>query len=124
MKQHSVSAFVFVAAFFGGCAADPRADFAAVQQSVAARSGGKRLQWMRDKAGAADSTREVQALLKRQLTADTAVQIALLNNRSIQAELEELGIARADYLQALLPGNPNFSGFLRYPDRPPFGANI
>lgn len=113
-----------VAAFFAGCAANPSADFADVQQNVAARSGGKRLNWQRGGAGDTESQRRVQALLQRPLTADSAAQIALLNNRSIQAELEEIGIARADYLQALLPANPSFSGLLRYPDRPPFGSNI
>ena len=38
----------------------------------------------------------VQRLLKRPLTADTAVQIALLNNRGLQAAYNELGIAEAD----------------------------
>lgn len=118
------TATLTAAVFFAGCAANPRADFDEVQQNVAAHSGGKRLHWMRGGTADAESQHSVQALLKRQLTADSAAQIALLNNRSIQSELEEIGIARADYLQALLPTNPSFSGFLRYPDRPPFGSNI
>ncbi|MEO7318709.1 MAG: TolC family protein, partial [Chthoniobacteraceae bacterium] len=118
------TAALAIAALLAGCAANPRADFGEVEQSVAARSGGKRLHWMRGGAADAESRKAVDGLLKRQLTADSAAQIALLNNRSIQAELEEIGIARADYLQALLPSNPSFSGFLRYPDRPPFGSNI
>ena len=117
------TAALIAVALLAGCSANPLSAFRDVEQTVASRSGGKRLHWMRGGAADAESQRGVQALLKRQLTADSAAQIALLNNRSIQAELEEIGIARADYLQALLPSNPNFSGFLRYPDRPPFGAN-
>jgi len=51
----------------------------------------------------------VQQLLKRPLTADTAVQIALLNNRGLQAAYNELGIAEAAMVGASLPPNPTFS---------------
>ena len=51
----------------------------------------------------------VQHLLKRPLTADTAVQIALLNNRGLQAAYNELGIAEAAMVGASLPPNPTFS---------------
>lgn len=101
------TAALTAAALFAGCAASPLVDFGDVQQDVATRSGGKRLHWMRGGADDAEAQRGVQSLLKRQLTADSAAQIALLNNRSMQAEFEELGIARADYLQALLPKNPS-----------------
>ena len=51
----------------------------------------------------------VRALLRRPLTADTAVQIALLNNRGLQAAYNELGIAEANRVQASLPPNPTVS---------------
>ena len=41
----------------------------------------------------------VQQLLKRPLSADTAVQIALLSNRGLQAAYNELGIADAARVQ-------------------------
>ena len=43
------------------------------------------------------------------LTGDSAVQIALLNNRALRATLEEIGISRADLIQAGLLRNPEFS---------------
>ncbi|MBI3702528.1 MAG: TolC family protein [Rhizobiales bacterium] len=49
----------------------------------------------------------VRQLLKRPLTADTAVQIALLNNRGLQAAYNELGIADALRVQQSLPPNPS-----------------
>ncbi|HET7806182.1 MAG TPA: TolC family protein [Pseudolabrys sp.] len=52
---------------------------------------------------------EVERLLKRPLTADSAVQIALLNNRALQAAYNELGIAEAVKVQQSLPPNPHFS---------------
>lgn len=103
-----------------GCNIDPSADFDAVDRAVAERSGGKRLLWMRGGASDHNSQAAAAKLLDRQLTADSAAQIALLNNRSLQAELEELGIARADYVQALLPRNPEF-GF--HVDRSRLGSS-
>ncbi|WP_157100359.1 TolC family protein [Rhodoplanes sp. Z2-YC6860] len=58
----------------------------------------------------ADEARDrVQTLLKRPLTADTAVQIALFNNRDLQAEYNLLGEAEAARIRASLPANPRFS---------------
>ena len=51
----------------------------------------------------------VRRLLKRTLTADAAVQVALLNNRALQAAYNELGIAEAVMVAASLPPNPTFS---------------
>lgn len=45
----------------------------------------------------------VQQLLAGQLTADAAVQIALLNNHGLQAEYNTLGISEADFVEATLP---------------------
>lgn len=51
----------------------------------------------------------VTALLKRPLVMETAVQIALLNNRELQAAYNELGIAEAARVRASLPPNPRFN---------------
>ena len=48
-------------------------------------------------------------LLEQELTAQAAVQIALLNNRNLQAEYERLGVAQADLVEAGLLENPVFS---------------
>lgn len=60
-------------------------------------------------ADLAHARAEVVRLLKRPLTADRAVQIALLNNRELQAAYNELGIADAVRLRSSLPPNPSFS---------------
>jgi outer membrane protein TolC len=58
----------------------------------------------------ADATRaKVDDLLKRTLSADSAVQIALFNNRGLQAAYNELGIAEAQRVQQSLPPNPSIS---------------
>lgn len=51
----------------------------------------------------------VRNLLRRALTAETAVQIALLNNRGLQAAYNELGIAEAVKVRQSLPPNPAIS---------------
>lgn len=48
----------------------------------------------------------VQALLSEPLTEGSAVQIALLNNRGLQAAYNDLGISEAEYVQTSLPPNP------------------
>ncbi|WP_225984899.1 TolC family protein [Noviherbaspirillum aerium] len=51
----------------------------------------------------------VKTLLEKPLTPDTAVQIALQNNKGLQASLAELGVAEADLVQAGRIRNPSFS---------------
>jgi len=51
----------------------------------------------------------VKRLLRRPLTADAAVQIALLNNRDLQAAYNALGLSEAVLVKASLPPNPTFS---------------
>src|SRR5262245_20543828 len=52
---------------------------------------------------------KVRQLLGRPLSADSAVQIALLNNRGLQAVYDELAIADAERVGQSLPPNPTFS---------------
>src|SRR5713226_5352856 len=53
----------------------------------------------------------VRRLLRQTLSVDAAVQIALLNNRGLQASYNELALAEADLVQESLPPNPTFSIF-------------
>ena len=59
-------------------------------------------------AGANSATR-VQELLSQPLTAETAVQLALLNNGALKASLADLGAAEADFVQAGRLHNPSLS---------------
>lgn len=60
-------------------------------------------------ADAAAVRSRVDRLLARPLTADAAVQIALLNNRGLQAEYNALGVSEAEYVEASLPPSPTVS---------------
>jgi cobalt-zinc-cadmium efflux system outer membrane protein len=93
-------------------------------QSTIRQRTGKQVEWQKD-AKASDQIREaIRVLLRRTLNADAAVQIALLNNRELQATFEEIGIARADLIEAGLLKNPIFVGDARFPNRSPSGTNI
>jgi len=70
---------------------------------------GKDVKWIKSDADAASVQASVKDLLAKPLTVDDAVQIALLNNRGLQAMYGELGIAEADLVQAGRLRNPGFS---------------
>ncbi|HEV7815031.1 MAG TPA: TolC family protein [Janthinobacterium sp.] len=52
---------------------------------------------------------QVQSLLSKPLTADSAVQLALLNNAALKAAFAELGVSEANFVQAGRMRNPGFS---------------
>jgi len=96
-------------AFLGGCASfSPDGGFGAVTQTAGNRLA-KDLQWVRSDAEREALRRRVNDMLARPLTADDAVQLALLNNRGLQADFAELGIGEAELVQAGRLPNPGFS---------------
>src|SRR5437899_655728 len=98
-----------------GCAhVDPNPAFRELANTVHLRTG-KRVQWNRGSAEDAQAQAAVSFLLSRPLTAESAVQIALLNNHTLQATYEELGIAQADLVEAGLLRNPIFTFERRFP---------
>jgi cobalt-zinc-cadmium efflux system outer membrane protein len=100
-----------------GCARLPRdAGFSDVEQLVAGRTR-ETLHWRGFTIEEEALEATVRELLKEEFTVHQAVRIALLNNASLQATLEELGISRAELVQAGLLRNPLLSASLRFPDR-------
>jgi outer membrane protein TolC len=101
-------ALVLLALLLGGCATfSADGGFAPVEQAAREQLG-KELQWSRADSDDDRIEQRVADLLDAPLTADSAVQIALLNNRGLQAAFEELGIAEADLVQASRLPNPGF----------------
>jgi outer membrane protein TolC len=80
-----------------------------VATKVADQALRKEVVAIRTQSDASAARSKAQRLLKRSLTADSAVQIALLNNRGLQAAYNELGIADATRVRQSLPPNPSFS---------------
>ncbi|MBA3580886.1 MAG: TolC family protein [Gammaproteobacteria bacterium] len=67
------------------------------------------LVWARSDADKKIINQRVTDLLEKPLDVDTSVQIALLNNRGLQAAYYELGISEADLVQAGRLTNPHLS---------------
>ncbi|HXJ57580.1 MAG TPA: TolC family protein [Verrucomicrobiae bacterium] len=108
---------------FAGCTStNPKAAFDDVGQQVAARAGYE-TRWMRDDAEQDEIGKAVAVLLRTNLTAPSAVAVALLNNRSLQAQFEDIGISQADLSAASRLRNPEFEGMWRLPTHGPKVVN-
>ena len=99
----------------GGCATFSKdGGFGAVEQ-IARERIDKDVKWQRDDNQRESVRATVEDLLAAPLSADAAVQIALLNNPGLQSTYAELGIAEADLVQAGRMTNPHFA-YLRTSD--------
>ena len=68
---------------------------------------GKEAVWVQDRQQAQALSERVRALVVgKTISADTAVQVALLNNKGLQAAYAEIGIAAADVWQEMMLPNP------------------
>src|SRR6266481_6082999 len=106
-----------------GSAREKEGAFQGAQQSVQERTG-KAVRLEEDQAAHEQALQDVRQLLRKPLTVDTAVQIALLNNRSLQASFEEIGLSSADLIEAATFPNPRFDLAIRFPDKPPSGTYV
>ncbi|MEO8058310.1 MAG: TolC family protein [Burkholderiales bacterium] len=92
-----------------GCASfSTDGGFGPVEQATHDRLG-KELKWARSDADKDAIDRRVAELLAKPLSAEDAVQVALLNNKGLQASFFELGISESDTVQAGRLPNPGFS---------------
>jgi outer membrane protein TolC len=97
-------------ALLGGCTTFSQdGGFGAVESAARERGLKQEVKWIKTDRDAEQARAAVRQLLAAPLTADAAVQIALLNNRELQATYSELGIAEADLVQAGRLRNPGFS---------------
>ena len=109
MRHTTKPAILLAAVLLGGCASfSPDGGFASVEQAAKAQLG-KEVRWVRSPADLQGIDQRVAALLAKPLSADDAVQLALLNNRGLQATFQELGITEAEVVQAGRLPNPGFS---------------
>ena len=92
----------------------PQGGFADVQNSITERTGNQ-IEWRTGSAADQQVSEQIRLLLQKPLTLAQVTQIALLNNATLQAKYEELGVAQASMVQAGLLSNPIFGGALRYP---------
>ena len=127
MNHRKLALWLCVFVSLPACATlHPRAGFPELSAAIEERAA-MRVQWNRGTELDDAARDELRALLERRLTADDAVQIALLNNRDLQAVYTELGIAQADLVQAGLFKNPLLDAAVFFPlsgVRPDFSLNV
>ena len=114
---------IFALALPAGIAREKEEAFQGVQKSVQERTG-KTVRWEEDQKSREQALQDVRRLLRKPLTVDATVQIALLNNRSLQATFEEIGLSAADLLEAVTIPNPKFDLTVKFPNQPPSGTYI
>ena len=94
------------ALLLGGCAQFTADAGLSTAREVAAAELNKDVVKVTNESEALSTQQRVEDLLRRPLTPDSAVQIAFLKNRGLQAAFNDLGIAEATYVQATLPPAP------------------
>ena len=92
-----------------GCASFSPDSGMSVVSDVASQTIGKDVAFVRSADDSERAGGTVRRLLGRPLTVDTAVQVALLSNKGLQAAYNELALAETDLVQQSLPPNPTFS---------------
>ena len=127
----SATAVLLSAALLSGCAAwgprsstpaqsgpndmlIPNADLLQVQpsalvQNIASEQAKATITWPSSDAERAQARARVEQLLQKPLSAADAVELALLHNPGLQAQLAELGITRAEVMLAGRLPNPGFT---------------
>ncbi|MBD9651082.1 TolC family protein [Ensifer sp. ENS09] len=112
LRKLNLAAAIGLPLVLAGCVTEysaKDAGFTTVDAKVS-RAATKKSVWIQNREQADKVNAEVKALLKRKtIDADTAVQIALLNNKGLQAAYADLGDASADAWQATLFLNPTVS---------------
>ncbi|MBN8945358.1 MAG: TolC family protein [Rhizobiales bacterium] len=100
---------VGAATMLGGCATYSPDGGLGVTREIATRELRQDVARVREPADSERVRSRVAALLRSPLSVDKAVQIALLNNRGLQAAYNDLGISEALFVQASLPPSPTIS---------------
>lgn len=110
MAQYFARSLLVLGALgLSGCAAfSPDSGMTAVSE-LTSQTVNKDVAFVRTAEGAGAVDARVHQLLSETLTAETAVQVALLNNKGLQAAYNELALAETDLVEQSLPPNPVFS---------------
>ncbi|RQS71524.1 TolC family protein [Burkholderia sp. Bp8963] len=98
-----------VMAFLAGCTTFSKDGGFNTVSSTASERLGKDAVIVKTDADRESVAKRTQDLLAKPLTMDDAVQVALLNNRGLQASYAELGLSEADLVQAGRLPNPGFT---------------
>jgi len=117
LSTRFTSFIIFLVLLIAGCAQVPKeAGFNDVKDLVRQRVD-YNIHWNQQTEADLEAEKAIEALLKKELTPEASVQIALLNNPTLQAIYEDLGITQADVVEAGLLENPVIFGQARFPNK-------
>lgn len=117
MKPRLRYGFAALSALLAGCASPeqieaysaPNAGFGKVSGEIAEVTGIQPI-WIQNSEQAAATAERVHAIVhKKTVSAETAVQVALINNRGLQAAYAEIGLSAAEAWQQTMQPNPTIS---------------
>ena len=107
-KTSRLATAAAISMLLAGCASfSPDGGFGKVSELTRERTG-QAVAPQRTDAESDAARKRVAELLEAPLTPETAVEIALANNRGLQAKFADLGIAEADQVRAGRLKNPSF----------------
>jgi outer membrane protein TolC len=92
-----------------GCAAFSPDGGMSVVADVTGQTIGRDVAFIRTGEDAERAQATIRRLLSRTLSADAAVQVALLNNKGLQAAYNVLALAETELVEQSLPPNPTFA---------------
>ena len=121
MKARKLS-WVAIAIAMSGCASVSRDAGIADVGAMTKAALGQPIQFRTGSKEDEQVDARVRSLLQAELTPESAIEVALLNNPGLQATFADLGVAQADLVQAGLLKNPTFGVSVRFPNQS--GANI
>ncbi len=101
--------FLIISLTLSGCATFSKDGGFDTVQNITKERTGKDVQWVKSDEDRDKVQSRIDELLKKPLDVNDAVQIALLNNKGLQASFYELGVSEADLVQAGRLPNPRFS---------------
>ena len=108
--QQTRLALAILAAFaLGGCASFSKDGGMTTVMQITKTRIDKDVKWARTDAERDTIDTRVAELLAKPLSVEDAVQVALMNNRGLQAGFYDLGVSEADLVQAGRLPNPRFS---------------
>jgi len=108
-KSRTVIVLISASIALGGCATFSKDGGFGAVQDTAQKHIKQEVVWPKTEGEKNQVTERVNELLSKRLDVEQAVQIALLNNKGLQADFYNLGISEADLVQAGRLPNPKFS---------------
>jgi outer membrane protein TolC len=109
LAQHRITCIALATLFLAGCTTFSKDGGFNTVSTTASERLGKDAVYVKTDEDRDAVFKRTQELLSKPLGMDDAVQVALLNNRALQASYGELGISEADLVQAGRLPNPTFT---------------